>query len=232
MLPDRRAVVFDLDDTLYPYRRFKLSGFLAVARHLEATRGLDVRLGFAALAGAARSRHRGQELQACLEQYDLPAAVLPELLDVFRHHTPSLRLGRSATRVLARLRQDGWRVGIVTNGQPTIQSRKVDALGLGSRVDALVYAMRCGRGTGKPEPEPFAAVASQLNVPPPHIVFVGDDERCDVGGARAAGMLAVRCAAWTPLTTSTSAHAVVDRLARVPAVAQVLLEEALNRHAA
>lgn len=232
MLPDRRAVVFDLDDTLYPYRRFKLSGFLAVARHLEATRGLDTRLGFAALAGATRSRHRGQELQACLERHELPAADLPELVDVFRHHAPSLRLGRSATRMLARLREGGWRLGVVTNGQPTIQARKVNALGLGARVDAVVYAMTCGRGTGKPEPEPFAAVARQLDVPPAHIVFVGDDERCDIGGARAAGMLAVRCAAWTPLAASTAAHAVVDRLARVPAVAQVLLEEALNRHAA
>jgi HAD superfamily hydrolase (TIGR01509 family) len=232
MLPDRRAVVFDLDDTLYPYRRFKLSGFLAVARHLEATRGLDVRLGFAALAGASRSRHRGQELQACIEQHDLPSTDVPELLDVFRHHTPSLRLARSAVRVLARLRAEGWRVGIVTNGQPTIQARKIAVLGLDALVDTVVYAMACGRGTGKPEPEPFAAVARQLDVPPSRIVFVGDDERCDVGGAGAAGMLAVRCAAWTPLTAPTAAHAVVDRLASVPAVAQVLLEEALNRHAA
>lgn len=232
MLPDRRAVVFDLDDTLYPYRRFRLSGFLAVARHLEATRGLDVRLGFAALAGATHSRHRGRELQACIEQHDLPALDLPELLDVFRHHAPRLRLFPSTARVLARLRAGGWRVGVVTNGQPTIQARKVEALGLAAHVDTIVYAMSCGRGLGKPEPEPFAAIARQLDVRPAHIVFVGDDERCDVAGARAAGMLSVRCAAWTPLTTPTAAHAVVDRLARVPAVAQVLLQEALNRHAA
>ncbi len=232
MLPDRRAVVFDLDDTLYPYRRFKLSGFLAVARHLEATRALDARLGFAALAGAAHSHHRGRELQACLEQYDLPAADLPTLIDVFRHHAPSLRLGRAAARVLARLRHDGWRVGVVTNGQPTIQARKIDALGVSALVDTVVYAMACGHGGGKPAPEPFAAVARQLDVPPAWTVFVGDDERCDVGGARAAGMLAVRCTAWTSPASATDAHAVVDRLARVPAVAQVLLEEALTRHAA
>ncbi|MEO8481945.1 MAG: HAD family hydrolase [Acidobacteriota bacterium] len=232
MLPDRRAVVFDLDDTLYPYRRFRVSGFLAVARHLEVTRGLDSRLGFAALVGATHSRRRGQELQACIEQHDLPPTDLPELLDVFRHHEPSLRLARSTTRVLARLRIDGWRVGVVTNGQPTIQARKIQALGLDAHVDAIVFAMACGRGAGKPEPEPFAAIAAQLDVPPSQTVFVGDDERCDIEGSRAAGMIAVRCAAWVPLTTSTAADAAVDRLARVPAVAHVLLEEALNRHAA
>ena len=45
MPPERRAVVFDLDDTIYPYRRFKLSGFAEVARHLERTCALDARLG-------------------------------------------------------------------------------------------------------------------------------------------------------------------------------------------
>jgi putative hydrolase of the HAD superfamily len=233
MLPDRRAVVFDLDDTLYPYRRFKLSGFLAVARHLERRCGLDVRLAFTALAGATRSAERGRELQACIERHDLAAAVdLDELLDVFRHHTPSLRLARSTSRVLATLRAEGWRVGVLTNGQRSIQERKIAALGLDRHVDAIVYATSCGRGTGKPEPEPFAAIARALGVPPAQIVFVGDDERCDVRGAHAAGMLAIRCAAWSAVSDVTAAAAIVDRLSRLPAVARVLLEEALNRHAA
>jgi putative hydrolase of the HAD superfamily len=232
MLPDRRAVLFDLDDTLYPYRRFKLSGFLAVARHLEATRQLDVRLGFAALAGAMHSRHRGRELQACVEQHDLPAALLPELVDVFRHHAPRLRLSRTAARVLAALRRGGWRIGVVTNGQPTIQARKVEALGLAAHVDAVVFAMACGRGIGKPEPEPFTEALRRLDVPPAAAVFVGDDERCDIVGARSAGLAAIRCEAWTRPAASTAAHAVIDRLARVPDVARILLEEAQTRHAA
>jgi len=134
--------------------------------------------------------------------------------------------------MLARLRADGWRLGVLTNGQPTIQERKVAALGLAAHVDAIVYAMTCGRGVGKPEPEPFAAIAKRLDVPPEHIVFVGDDERCDIRGAQAAGMLAVRSCTWSPLTGATAARVVIDRLARVPAVAQALLEEAQNRHAA
>jgi len=232
MLPERRAVVFDLDDTLYPYRRFRLSGFLAVARHLATTRGLDARLGFAALVGASRSAKRGREIQACLEQHDVPAADLPVLLDVLRHHVPRLRLSRATIGTLANLRRDGWRVGVLTNGQPTIQARKVEALGLAPLVDAVTYAMSCGRGVGKPDPEPFAAIARQLGVPPAQIVFVGDDERCDVAGALAAGMQAIRCAAWVPGSRSTAARGVIDRLTQVPAVAHAFLEEGSNRHAA
>jgi putative hydrolase of the HAD superfamily len=232
VLPERRAVVFDLDDTLYPYRRFQLSGFLAVARHLDATRGLDARLGFAALVGASRSGHRGREVQVCLEQHDVPVADLPVLLDVLRHHTPHIRLSRATTRTLAALRRDGWRVGVLTNGQPTIQARKVAALGLESHVDAVTYAMACGRGAGKPESEPFAAIAMRLQVPIAQTVFVGDDERCDVAGALAAGMHAIRCAVWVSLTGSTAAKGVVDHMTQVPGVARTLLEETPNRHAA
>ena len=232
MLPECRAVVFDLDDTLYPYRRFRLSGFLAVARHLAATRGLDTRLGFAALVGASRSGHRGREIQACLEQHDVPAADLPVLVDVLRHHAPRLRLSQTTARMLATLRREGWRLGVLTNGQPTIQARKVAALGLAPLVDAVAYAVSSGRGVGKPDPEPFASIARELRVPPAQIVFVGDDERCDVVGALTAGMQAIRCATWVAAPNATAAKAVIARMTQVPAVARTLLERGSKSHAA
>ncbi len=232
MPPESRAVVFDLDDTLYPYRRFTLSGFLAVARHLEDTCGLDARLALAALLGARRGPDRGREIQACLVQHDLGADRLSELVDLLRHHEPRLRLPRASVRALTALRRDGWRVGVLTNGQPTIQRRKVVALGLTPLVDVVVYATAHGRGLGKPDPEPFAEIARRLGAPARRTVFVGDDEHCDIGGAVRAGMHPVRCAAWTRPIHSTAARAVVHQLTEVPAIARTLLEEASNRHAA
>lgn len=232
MRPELRAVVFDLDDTLYPYHRFKTSGFAAVAAHLFQTHGLDARLGFAALHGASRGASRGHELQACLAQYDLPASMLPELMDVFRHHDPRLRRPATTSRALAALAADGWRLGILTNGQPTIQARKIAALGLEPLVQAVVYATACGRGEGKPDPEAFAEVARQLGVSARRTVFVGNDERCDIEGARAAGMLAIRADTWVRQPLDTAAHATVNRLADLSALAHALLEEASNRHAA
>jgi putative hydrolase of the HAD superfamily len=232
MQHDRRAVVFDLDDTLYPYRRFTVSGFLAVARHLEATCGLDVRLGFAALVRASRGVDRGREIQACLAQHDLDAGLASELTDVLRHHTPRLRLPATSRRTLVTLRRDGWRIGVLTNGQPTIQQRKIEALALADHVDAVLYAAAWGSGVGKPEAEPFAAVARALDVPARRVVFVGDDEQRDIAGAVRAGMVAVRCAVWIRPAEFTAAAVTVDRLSHVPVIARTLLEEASNPHAA
>lgn len=232
MRHDSRAVVFDLDDTLYPYRRFKLSGFLAVAEHLHRRAGLDARLGFAALSGASRGRQRGQELQVCLAQYELPATWLADLIDVFRYHTPRLRLPATSVRTLRTLRSDGWRLGVLTNGPQSIQTAKIAALGLTPYVDVITCATTVGRGDGKPDPDAFAHIARQLSVPAARAVFVGDDERCDVAGSLAAGMVPVRCVAWTHHAAATAARAVVHRLTDVPAIASSLIEEASNSHAA
>ena len=85
---------------------------------------------------------------------------------------------------------------------------------------------------GKPEPEAFAEIARQIQVPASRVVFVGNDERCDVQGAIEAGMRAVRCHVWARSAGPTAAAVTIDRFMQIPAVAHALLEEAPNRHAA
>jgi len=232
VLPDRRAVVFDLDDTLYPYRRFVISGFAAAAVHLHRTCGIDQRLTVQTLIAASHSPNRGREVQACLEALDLPPELAPELVTIVRSHRPALLLPQPVRHMLVTLRAAGWRLGVLTNGPAAIQSRKVEAMRIDQYVDRVVYAIEHGSGAGKPEPEPFAEIARQLDVPAGHIVFVGDDEVCDVEGSARAGMLPVRCAVWTTRRGATTNATVVDQVNHVPLIARTLLEEAISRHAA
>jgi putative hydrolase of the HAD superfamily len=232
VLPDRRAVVFDMDDTLYPYRHYRLSGFRAVAAHLERTHGVDSRIAYARLLCASRDEHRGRELQACIDEWELGADALGELLSVIHAHRPDIRLPPAVIRMLATLRRTGWKVGVLTNGPQPTQERKVTALRLTDHVDAVVYATAHGCGTGKPDAPPFHEIARQLAVPPAATVFVGDDERCDIGGAMRVGMQALRCCVWVPGEPRTRASAVVDRPALVPRLAAGLLDEVFTRHAA
>jgi putative hydrolase of the HAD superfamily len=229
MLPEVRAVLFDLDDTLYPHRRFVRSGFAEVARHLQRTRGLDPVAVFRRLVRASRGPSRGLELQTLESLCDREVA---RLVEIIRGHDPELALPAISRQVLAALRADRWRIGVLTNGAPEIQARKIRALGLVRSVDAIVYAAACGTGAGKPDPVAFAEAAARLGVAPRHIVMVGDDERCDVAGALAAGMHAVRCDAWRRGSSASAARAVVSRVKQIPEVVRVLLQEASNRHAA
>ena len=232
MLPECRAVAFDLDDTLYPYRQFLNSGFAVVADHLAQETGLEARLLRRTLVGARRGAWRGEEIQACLTRFDLPAGWLPGLLNVLRDHTPTIRLTRQVREMLGVLRLSGWRIGILTNGHRIPQQRKLAALGLNDRVDTVIFAPEHGSGAGKPEAASFHALTLMLGVPAAQTVFVGNDEVCDVIGALGAGMSAVRCDAFTPSATPSLAHHTLRRFAALPEVARVCLEEASSRHAA
>jgi putative hydrolase of the HAD superfamily len=222
MLPRPRAVIFDLDDTLYPVRRFRRSAWAAVAEHLERTRGLDRVRSLRVLTGIIDGTRRGQELQVLLDAWRQPQELLSELLGVFRAHHPHLPLPDVSKHVLMSLRPE-WKLGILTNGFAPVQGRKVRALGVDRLVDAVVYAVEHGGGLGKPEPAPFQAILARLGVEASHTVFVGDDEWCDIGGARRLGMRTVRLTAWTGFSGESRADAVIHSLAELPALVESLL---------
>ena len=181
-----RAVLFDLDDTLCPLTRFLFSGFRAAAAHAADTWTVDEHEAVAVL-GHAFDTMRGREIQALVERFGLPATAIDILVEVIRSHRPTMRLPHAALTALRQMRQD-WRIGIVTNGRPEIQARKVDALGLRPHVDTVIFAHATGRGEGKPAPEPFLEACMRLGVTPGQAVFVGDDLTRDVDGARRVGM--------------------------------------------
>ena len=232
---ETRALVFDLDDTLYPGQRYLQSAFAAIAAHLARRSGLN-RARTVALLGRALETDGGpgHECDRLITACGLPAEWLPELVAVARAHHPVLRLSVITRRVLATVRP-GWAIGIVTNGRPEVQALKIRALGLGPLVDTVVYASEHGTGLGKPDPQPFLEIARRLDVDRSRIVFVGDNEARDVAGARAVGMRTIRVTTWTRQTWASTAQSeadtVVRSLASVPAAADALVSLGA-RHAA
>jgi putative hydrolase of the HAD superfamily len=220
-MPEPKAVLFDLDDTLYSRHRFVHSGFRAVADHLEQSRGIN---RHEALAILGRASHGGshRELQACVTHFGLSLSVVRELVHVFREHRPVLRLPPSSRCALQALRSD-WRLGVVTNGPADQQARKVEALGLRSLVDCVVYADELGSGRAKPKREPFLVAARQLSVAVTRTVFVGDDSVRDIFGAARVGMKTIHVTRYLRAYAPASyADASVTTLADVPAIAGCL----------
>jgi putative hydrolase of the HAD superfamily len=223
------AVIFDLDDTLYPHVQFVYSGFGAVARYIEREHGRPADAIYATLRLARDVGYQGQEFQRLCLLHGLDVALLPDLVRVYRLHTPQLFLAHDAAATLGRLRAAGWRTAVLTNGVPAVQAGKVRALGLEPLVDHVLYANEYADG-GKPAPEPFRAALDRLLVSPRDAVMVGDDPRNDIEGGRAAGLRTIAVARpWHP--HCDAADAVVRLLTEVPRVASDLLEREANRAA-
>ncbi len=222
-----RGIAFDLDDTLYPYEHFRISGFGAVARAVEAEHGVPALRAFSLLCRARMEWH-GRELQSLATELGLPDHSIDGWLDVFRTHIPDIVLPPGIAGTLARLRGDGWRVGILTNGDPAVQRRKLAALGVPALVDACICAEEVTRG-GKPAAASFDALAAALGTHPSRTVYVGNDPFADVRGARHAGLRTIRlrtaaCAG----TLADDADLVVDRLDTLTVLAPSLIRQELT----
>jgi len=149
-----------LDDT-FPDR---ISGTLGGVR--QTMQALADRLGITLtgiqLDDASRTRRRLQEAMFSLR---------PEAL-----------------KVLARLRQRGLKIGLVsdcTQELPDAWPR----LPLAAAVDAPVFS--CMEGTRKPDPRLFRKVAADLAADPAQCLYVGDGGGDELAGASSVGMRAV-----------------------------------------
>jgi len=222
------AVIFDLDDTLYPHAQFVHSGFGAVARHVQERFGLPAERVYASLRITRDGDGRGREFQQLCASCRLDDRAVEELVRVYRAHVPQLWLMHGAATVLRSLRVEGWRIGVLTNGDPAVQARKVCALGLETLVDHVVYASDHAQG-GKPAREPFVEVLTRLQVAPHDAVMVGDDPVNDVEGARAVGIRTILLV--RPDGGHADADAVLHLLTDVPRVAGQLVDRGIA-HAA
>ncbi len=172
------ALVFDLDDTLYPEREFVRSGFVAVDEWLRAQRGVT---GFAAEAGRLFARgERGRifdDALRTLDQEPVPDLVAT-LVEVYRAHVPRLALYPDAHWALRHFGAR-FKLGLVTDGYLATQRNKVAALGIAPWFGAVVYTDEFGREHWKPSPEGFRRVEQVLGCSGNACVYVGDNPAKD-----------------------------------------------------
>ncbi|MAF13248.1 hypothetical protein CMK11_22570 [Candidatus Poribacteria bacterium] len=82
-----------------------------------------------------------------------------------------------------------WRVGLLTNGESSIQREKIAAAGFRDEFDAVLVSGDID--TGKPAAAPFRQILGQLGTRATDTVMVGNSLASDVLGAQRIGMRAV-----------------------------------------
>ena len=215
-----RAVVFDLDDTLYPEREYVLSGFGAVADWVEREYRVPADATYGELSTLFEQGVRGNTFDRWLSQSPIPRSLVPQLIQIYRDHTPVIRAFPEVPALLANLR-GRYRVGLVTDGIGSVQRLKLHGLGLANAFDAVVFSddLDDRRKAWKPSPRPFLAVTAQLGVAAADAVYVGDNPEKDFLGARQAGLGTIWCrhaggeyAALVPRSAEYAADDVLDSL--------------------
>jgi putative hydrolase of the HAD superfamily len=190
-----QAVLFDLDDTLYPEREFVDGGFRAVGRFLAPHVGRSLPTIVRRLRALHDRDGRGRLFDTLLAELGRPHdpdLVLAALL-AYRTHHPHLTPFPDVAETLDRLRKGDMATGLVSDGLSAVQARKLASLpAVARRLDIIVMTEELGPANAKPSPVPFRVACLALGVAPERAVYVGNDPRKDFAGARAAGLATIR----------------------------------------
>ncbi|MFD6974915.1 HAD family hydrolase [Streptomyces sp. NPDC059979] len=198
-----RAVLWDIDDTLFDYTgadAVGLAGQLAAARIAEryGTPAQALALWRAitdrhwARFAAGEGTFQGQRRDRVREFLDEPGMTEDEADAWFdryvEHYKAAWTVFPDVVPALDALAA-GYRHGVLTNSSAVNQDPKLRHLGLRDRFEVLVCAVELG--VSKPEAEAFLAACEALGLPPGDVAYVGDQPEIDARGARDAGLLAV-----------------------------------------
>ena len=199
---DVQGVLFDLDDTLLDHSAAAAAAILQLVssvpdwteddvgtvriwRDLETEHFARYAAGEISMIGQRRAR-----IRSFLALAEAPDDVLDERFDAYlRSYREGWRAIPGGPEVVLRLLDEGYRVGVLTNGQGVQQRAKFAAIGL---TDArLVVCVSEELPAAKPAAAAYEAACSALGLAPDQVLMVGDHRTNDVDGARAAGLHAV-----------------------------------------
>jgi putative hydrolase of the HAD superfamily len=186
-----RALVIDLDDTLYDERRYVLSGFRAVAGEIASRLGGDPGALLDGMIADLDAEGRGRIFDRALERAGghSDPALIETLVAAYRGHRPDITLWPGVADALVTLSRD-YALAIVTDGQTRMQRRKVEALGVERLVQTVVYCWE--HDAPKPSTVGCSEALRRLGAKIEEAVVIGDNPAHDMAAARALGCPSIR----------------------------------------
>ena len=206
MVMTPRAILLDIDDTIYAYEPCHQAGLrsshVLCASLLPGWAHFDTFLAdYRRAREVVKSRVKGTAPEHCRLLYfkEMTERRLGgiRVVEARALHTAywesflaEMELFPGCLETLREWRAAGIALAWVTNFTTERQMIKLQALGIESMADALVTSEEAG--AEKPSPAPFLLALERLGVAPQSALVIGDDEAADVRGAQALSMRAIR----------------------------------------
>jgi putative hydrolase of the HAD superfamily len=177
-----KAIVFDLDDTLYPQIEYKRSGFKIVASWLADKCGIDPAPILHALEAILDQFGASYPymFDRLVERLNLKSELVPELVGVFIRHDPQIDCFAGVLPMLERLKST-YRLGLLTDGRLSVQMKKIAALGLKYQVDRILCSDSLG--LEKPDRQLYEWFEDAFHIDGQQMMYVGDNPAKDFYGA-------------------------------------------------
>ena len=186
-----KAILFDLDDTLYLERDFVKSGFKTVATLIQNDNGIDKEVVFNRLLSIFNSGERKNIFDSYINEFGEINYNINELVNLYRSHVPNIHLLPGINEYLLSLSRV-YKLGLVTDGYIQTQKNKIKALGLNNIFDQILITEELGREFWKPSTVPFSKICDKLEVIPMEAIYIGDNPKKDFKGPNQLKMDSIR----------------------------------------
>lgn len=199
-----KAVIFDTDNTLYPYNpahkkasqavEIKVEKMLGINRELfrsvfsEARKEIKIRLG-----DVASSHSRLLYMQRTIEKLEFGTRILTTLdleQTYWRTFLNNSKLFPGVIDFIHLLKSESILTANITDLTAQIQFRKLVYFGLDELFDYVVTSEEAGRD--KPDRKPFEVALEKLDISPENIWMIGDNPNSDMLGAGKMGMVKIQ----------------------------------------
>lgn len=166
MIMKNKALVLDLDDTLYAEIDFLYSGYKQIAMRLEPD---DWKMLFNDLVKLYCNGDNAFQYIADKYKVDLPT-----LLYWYRFHLPEIKLFPNVENILNHLKED-YKLAVITDGRSVMQRNKLKALNLEGILDYVVISEEIG--SEKPSLKNFSCVQDELQCE--KYIYLADNPKKD-----------------------------------------------------
>lgn len=210
------TVIFDFDDTLIDWSGCKTTWPELMVVHLNPVVDYLVGQGYNMLEKTAvyqqyqeiltnawaNARETGISVnindifKQCLTLWNVPVAMMAAVMNVYAQAggtgvVDGVVLYDETIAVLDYLKENGYKIGLITNSMSTMEMRDVELKEYGI-IDYFDARITSGDvGYIKPDPRIYTHIMELLHTDKDHAIFVGDRPDADILGANRVGMASV-----------------------------------------
>ncbi len=185
-----KLIIFDMDDTLYSEREFVFSAYRVVSKYVLERFNVFIE---DELKRRFSEGQRGDLFSVVLNDLGVNYSEedIKKLVNVYRSHKPRIS-PYSDTAIIPKLKDLGFKIGLITDGWSSVQKNKWQALGLNHHFDHVVFTDDFGVEFWKPSHKPFAYICEQAGVKFKEAVYIADNPLKDFKAPNELGMKSIR----------------------------------------
>jgi putative hydrolase of the HAD superfamily len=191
-----KALLFDLDFTLYDQGQFMRGAFHDISEFLKQNYGVGKQRSYRKLINIWHEKKSGYSrlFDDLIDELGLQdeKGLVEKLVDIFHAHKPErLRLYPDVSRCLPELKQK-YMLGLITDGHKDMQWTKIKILNIEELFDVIICTHEYGREYYKPSPKAFEIALKKMDINPWDAVYIGDSPKRDILPAKTLGMRVIR----------------------------------------